>query len=38
MLAALFLVGAGAAAVWWWRGTEAAGLTLEEMAPVPALP
>jgi MFS family permease len=36
MLAVLFLLGAGAAAMWWWRGTEAAGLTLEEMAPVPA--
>jgi hypothetical protein len=36
VLALLFLLGAGAAAVWWRRGTEARGLTLEQMAPLPA--
>jgi MFS family permease len=36
VLALLFLLGAGVAALWWWRGTEARGLTLEEMAPLPA--
>ena len=35
LLAAFWLIGAVAGAIWWARGIEARGLSLEALAPAP---